>query len=265
MLTTWDQRVRREKIKVDAHQLPGADDAGRSVSALREGDHAADQGAALLPHHEPHRPAVPGAAALRGWRASAASSPSSTARTRSRTSRSSCAISSATTTARACTSGCWRRTTPASSTCAASASRRPGRCRRRRRAAPPTSASSRRSARSRRRRSPRSTKRSPSTRRSASSARPRACAILTMRWANQLKKNPRIKIHSDLERRPTAWRYVGIEGIKAADTSTVPLGQVPDHLGRHHARRLPGHPRHAERLHDARRDRHVRRWRWRIC
>ena len=54
---------------------------------------------------------------------SAASRPSSTARTRSRTSRSSCAISAATTTARACTSGCSRRSGRVSSMCAARTSR----------------------------------------------------------------------------------------------------------------------------------------------
>ena len=46
-----------------AHPVPGADDAGRSVPAFRAGDHAADEGPALLSHHEPHGPAVSGAAA----------------------------------------------------------------------------------------------------------------------------------------------------------------------------------------------------------
>ncbi|HYU77814.1 MAG TPA: aminotransferase class V-fold PLP-dependent enzyme [Vicinamibacterales bacterium] len=42
--------------------------------------------------------------------------------------------------------------------------------------------------------------------------------FLTMRWVNQLKKNPRIKIHSDLEH-TYGLANVGIEGIKAADAS----------------------------------------------
>ena len=110
-----------------ADQLSGADDAGRSVSAVRESHHTADQGPALLPHHEPHRAALPGQAPEPDGARSAASSPSSMARTRLRTSRSSWPISSATTTAPACTSGCWRRTTPASCMCDAIGSRRRGR------------------------------------------------------------------------------------------------------------------------------------------
>ena len=42
--------------------------------------------------------------------------------------------------------------------------------------------------------------------------------FLTMRWVNQLKKNPRVKIHSDLAT-TYGLALVNIEGIKAADTS----------------------------------------------
>jgi isopenicillin-N epimerase len=42
--------------------------------------------------------------------------------------------------------------------------------------------------------------------------------FLTMRWVNQLKKNPRIRIHSDLEH-TYGLANVGIDGIKAADAS----------------------------------------------
>jgi isopenicillin-N epimerase len=41
---------------------------------------------------------------------------------------------------------------------------------------------------------------------------------LTMRWVNQLKKNPRIRIHSDLEH-TYGLANMGIDGIKAADAS----------------------------------------------
>ena len=41
---------------------------------------------------------------------------------------------------------------------------------------------------------------------------------LTMRWVDQLRKNPRIKIHSDLEH-TYGLANVGIEGIKAADAN----------------------------------------------
>jgi selenocysteine lyase/cysteine desulfurase len=42
--------------------------------------------------------------------------------------------------------------------------------------------------------------------------------FLTMRWVNELKKNPRVKIHSDLSH-TYGLANVGIEGIKAADAS----------------------------------------------
>ena len=45
--------ARRDKIKVTRLHFPVPDRAGRSLSAARERDHAADQGAALLPHHQP--------------------------------------------------------------------------------------------------------------------------------------------------------------------------------------------------------------------
>ena len=61
MLTTWDQRARRNKIDDQEDQFPGADDRRRSLRPARGRDHAADQGAALLPHHEPDRPDLPGA------------------------------------------------------------------------------------------------------------------------------------------------------------------------------------------------------------
>ena len=54
--------ARRHQGRAD--QLPGADHAGRSLSAVREGDHAAHEGAALLPHHQPHRTGLPGEAAV---------------------------------------------------------------------------------------------------------------------------------------------------------------------------------------------------------
>jgi isopenicillin-N epimerase len=41
---------------------------------------------------------------------------------------------------------------------------------------------------------------------------------LTMRWVNQLRKNPRIRIHSDLDH-TYGLANMGIEGIKAADAS----------------------------------------------
>ena len=85
---------------------------------VRAHDHAAHEGAPLLPHHQPDRPDPAGPRHVPDGALSAASRPSSTAPTRSRTSRSRSAISGATTTAAACTSGCWRRWAPDCSTSA---------------------------------------------------------------------------------------------------------------------------------------------------
>jgi selenocysteine lyase/cysteine desulfurase len=62
MLTTWDQRMRRDKIKVTRIQFPVPTTPGRSLPAIRESDHTADQGPTFLPHHEPHRSALSRAA-----------------------------------------------------------------------------------------------------------------------------------------------------------------------------------------------------------
>jgi isopenicillin-N epimerase len=77
MLTTWDQRMRREKIKVTRFQFPVRASSSRSSDS-------------------------------RGWRARGASSPSSMEATHWPISRSSCEIWSAMPTERVCTSGCLR-------------------------------------------------------------------------------------------------------------------------------------------------------------
>ena len=66
MLDTWDQRARRDRIVVTKISFPvpppSMDDlADRLLSA----DHAADEGPALLPHHQPHRPDLSGEEDLR--------------------------------------------------------------------------------------------------------------------------------------------------------------------------------------------------------
>ncbi len=160
-----------------ADQLPGADDAGRSLSALREGDHAADQSAALLPHHESHWTAVSGAAARAPGtaarhpdggrrRACRGPLPVQAARSRNGLLRHEPAQVAA---------GAAQHGVPVRSQ--RPRSRRPGRCRRRRRAATTTSGNSRRSARSPPRPTRPSTRRSHFTRRSASSERRRGCGF----------------------------------------------------------------------------------------
>ncbi len=89
MLDTWDQRARRDGIVLKKISFPvpppSLDDL---ADRLLGGDHAGDEGAALLPHHEPDRPDLPGQADLRRGAAPRASRRSSTARTPSRSSRS---------------------------------------------------------------------------------------------------------------------------------------------------------------------------------
>ena len=61
MLTTWDQRVRRDKIKLTRIDFPVPTTRRGSARAPRQRDHAAHQGAALLPHHQSVGTALPGA------------------------------------------------------------------------------------------------------------------------------------------------------------------------------------------------------------
>ena len=118
MLTTWDQRVRRDKIKVTRLQFPVPTTPGLSISGSsarsRRGRrcfhfcHITNLTGQLFPVQRisPH-------GALEGDRHDRRRRPRRWA-----TSRSSCAISSATATASACTSGCWLRSAPASCMCA---------------------------------------------------------------------------------------------------------------------------------------------------
>ena len=94
---------------------------------VRGRDHAADEGDRGHPHHESHRTDHAGAARSWIWRARSASRCSSMERTPSRISRSSATISGATTTARASTSGCSRRSERDSSTCGRTSRRTCGR------------------------------------------------------------------------------------------------------------------------------------------
>ncbi len=216
MLTTWDQRARRDGIKITQINFPVPTTQDDLLSALREGDHAADQGAALLPHHEPDRTALPGEAAVadgaparhphhRRRRARVRALPVQGRRSRVRLLRHEPAQVAA---------GAAQHRVPL----------RPARAHRADLAADGrASAADQRHpqvrggrARFRPRRLPPSTRRSRSTRPSASSARPRDLRYLTMRWVNRLKQNPRIQIHSDLEH-TYGLALVGIQGIKAAD------------------------------------------------
>ncbi|MCK7476557.1 MAG: aminotransferase class V-fold PLP-dependent enzyme [Candidatus Moduliflexus flocculans] len=91
---------------------------------------------------------------------------------------------------------------------------------------------------------------------------------LNMRWVNALKVHPRIKVLTDTSEPAQAWGVMAvyIEGIDVRPAGHLPAEQLPDHLRPARRRgaaelglRLPGPPHLAERLHDARGDRHVRR------
>ena len=88
MLDTWEQRVRRDRIKLVKVPFPVPPKQSDLVVGRASAPHAAHEGHPHLPHHQPHRADLPGARDLRPGPRSAASAPSSTARTRSRTSRS---------------------------------------------------------------------------------------------------------------------------------------------------------------------------------
>ena len=90
---------------------------------------------------------------------------------------------------------------------------------------------------------------------------------LTLRWANELKKNPRIKLHSSLEPGQT-WglAVVSIDGVDSNKLVSYLWDRTASSSPRagHENVKTPslsyrGHPRHAEHLHAARGNRHVRR------
>ena len=82
---------------------------------------------------------------------------------------------------------------------------------------------------------------------------------LNDRWAKRVDKLPGVKILNSREPNQ-AWGLfnVSLERGRAAEGVRVPVVEVPHHHRGDQARRLPGPARHAERLHDARGDRHVR-------
>ncbi len=66
MLDTWEQRVRRDGIKLTKISFPvPPKSTGRPRRSADRRDHAGDEGPALLPHHQPHRPDLSGQADLR--------------------------------------------------------------------------------------------------------------------------------------------------------------------------------------------------------
>ena len=108
------------------------------------------------------------------------------------------------------------------------ASRRPGRCRRRPSGTTTTSASSRKSAPV-----PAATKAAINEAiafHQAIGIERKAARLryLTLRWANELKKHPKIKLHSSLEPGQT-WglAVVSIDGVDSDKLVDAPVGQVP--------------------------------------
>ncbi len=96
---------------------------------------------------------------------------------------------------------------------------------------------------------------------------------LTLRWANALKVHPRIKILSNLGEPAEAWAVaaVNIDGIDVRelakflmDKYRIIVGSARRGSPAQPGLRLSGPPGVAERLHDARGDRHVRRRPWKM-
>ena len=121
-----------------------------------------------------------------------------------------------------------------------------------------TSASSRRSARTRRRTTTRSPRRSASTTASGSSARPRACATCATAGRTGCSRPAASRSTRSMDpAQSCAIGTVQVLGVRPARRCAA-VGQVADHRDADRPRGVRRHPRHAERLHDARRDRHVR-------
>ena len=157
-------------------------------------------------------------------------------------------ISNATTTARACTSGCWRRTALVSFTCAAIGSRRRGRSHR---------GAARRNNDIRKFEEIGTIAAAPFAAINEALAYHQAIGVdrkaarlryLTLRWANRVKDNPRIQMHSSLAAGDTyGLATVGIKG-SGPRTSTVSCGTDTHHHHGDHARGLSGDSRDAEHL-----------------
>ena len=84
---------------------------------------------------------------------------------------------------------------------------------------------------------------------------------LRKRWSAQLRELPGVKIlNSEDPEQSCAIGFISVDKIRCARVVEISVGETP-HLDRRHrhGRRIPGPAHHAERLHDARRDRHVHR------
>ena len=83
---------------------------------------------------------------------------------------------------------------------------------------------------------------------------------LRNRWADRLKATGRFRIHTSLDpAQSCAIGTVQVLGVRNREGRAAAVGQVADHRDADQPRRVHRHPRHAERLHDARGDRYVRR------
>ena len=90
---------------------------------------------------------------------------------------------------------------------------------------------------------------------------------LTMRWANALRGEKRIKIHSNLGRGPDLGPGLRVDRRRRLEQARdPPVGPAPHRHHQHRSRQprrrgdeLPGAARDAEHLHAARGDRHLRR------
>ncbi len=262
MLDTWEQRVRRDGIALTKISFPVPPPShGRPDAAARAARHAEDEGAALLPHHQPDGADLPGGAT-------------------SAASRARRGIQTIVDGAHAFAHfpfairdlGCdyygtslhkwllapigtgflYVRRERIHGPVAADARRRVAR--------PTTSGSSRRSARTRRPTTTRSPRPASSTTPSAASGRSRACATCAIAGCGASRDHP--KANDPHELRPGPGRAPSATsastGHRPRDARRAPLREAPHHRHADQARRVRGPARHAERLHDARRSGHVR-------
>ena len=261
MLDTWEQRVRRDGIcltKISFPVPPKSQD--ELADRLLARDHAGDPRPALLPHHEPDRADLPGAADLRRG---AAPRRQDHRRRRARLRALSLqGVGSrlrllrhqpAQVAARADRHGLsLRAAREHPGAVAADAGRR--------REGGTTSGSSRRSARIRPRTTTRSPKRWRSTRASASSARRRACATCATAGRRGSRREPEGADPHQPRSRRTRARSAPCSSPACRRGKLVERlwARLAHHRDADRPRRVRRRAGHAERLHDARRDRHLR-------
>ena len=258
MLTTLRQRERRDGIVLKTISFPVPPPShGRPVSALRSRGHAADEADPGLPHHQPHRADLPGQADLpdgararhpgdRGRRARLRHFPFKRRRSGVRLLRHEPAQVDCY--APIGTGFLYVRKTRIAEHVAADG----GRCRAGRRH-PQVRGDRHAPGGEAQRDQPR---RWCSTRTSGSTGRRRACATCATAGRIACTKNPKCKtLHSEDPAQSCGIGFLAFNGVDAGKIRETLMREVRDRDGLRAARGVHGPAHHAERLHDAARDR----------